>query len=93
MNAKEAKEVARDYLIDLFADEEVMNIGLEEVVHHRDAQEWRITYGFVRAWDNQGQMGIKMGLPAPRSYKVVSIDDSSGKVISLKDRLMREWDD
>lgn len=93
MNAKEAKEVARDYLIDLFADEEVMNIGLEEVVHHQDAQEWRITYGFVRAWDKQGQMGIKMGLPVPRSYKVVSIDDSSGKVISLKDRLMREWDD
>lgn len=93
MNAKEAKEAARDYIIDLFADEEVMHVGLEEVVYHRDAREWRITYGFVRAWDQQGQLGIKMGLQAPRSYKVVSIDGSSGEVISLKDRLMRDWDD
>ena len=93
MNAREAKEAARDYIIDLFADEEVMHIGLEEVVYHRQAQEWRITYGFVRAWDKRGELGIKMGMPAPRSYKVVSIDDNTGEVISLKDRLMRDWDD
>ena len=93
MNAREAKETARDYIIDLFADEEVMHAGLEEVVYHRESGEWRITYGFVRAWDKQGELGIKMGLKAPRSYKVVSIDDGSGSVISLKDRLMRDWDD
>lgn len=93
MNAKEAKETARDYIIDLFADEEVMHVGLEEVVYHRASEEWRITYGFVRAWDKQGEFGIKMGLKAPRSYKVVSIDNANGSVISLKDRLMRDWDD
>ena len=93
MNAREAKETARDYIIDLFADEEVVHVGLEEAVYHRESGEWRITYGFVRAWDKQGELGIKMGLKAPRSYKVVSIDDGSGSVISLKDRLMRDWDD
>ena len=93
MEAKEATAAARDYIIDLFSDEEVMHIGLEEVVYHRASGEWRITYGFVRVWDKRGELGIKMGAPAPRSYKVVSIDDGSGQVISLKDRLMRDWDD
>lgn len=63
-----------------------------EIVYHRESGEWRITYGFVRAWNQQGEFGIKMGLKAPRSYQVVSINDANGSVISLKDRLMRDWD-
>ncbi len=92
MNAKEAKDAARDYIIELFADEHVMNVGLEEVVYNRDTQQWRITYGFARAWDKQGELGVKMGLKAPRSYKIVSIDDASGNVISLKDRMFSDYD-
>ena len=92
MDVMEAKEAARDYIIQLFADEEVMHVGLEEAVYNPDVKQWRITYGFVRAWDKQGELGIKMGLKAPRSYKVVSIDDASGNVVSLTDRMLSGYD-
>ena len=92
MDVMEAKEAARDYIARLFADEEVMYVGLEEAVYNPDAKQWRITYGFVRAWDKQGELGIKMGLKAPRSYKVVSIDDASGNIVSLTDRMLSGYD-
>ena len=88
MDVMEAKEKARDYIIELFADEEVRYVGLEEAVYNPDAKQWRICYGFVRAWDKQGEMGIKMGLKAPRSYKDVKIDDATGNVVSLTDRIL-----
>ena len=88
-----SKEVGHDYIMYLFADAEVVPIGFGEVVRHRDTREWRITYGCVRARGKQGRFGIKKGLLAPRSYKAVSSDDSGGKAVSLKGRMMREWDD
>lgn len=93
MNVMEAKEAARDYIIQLFADEEVRYVGLEEAVYNPDAKQWRICYGFVRAWDKQGELGIKMGLKAPRSYKDVKIDDTTGCIVSLTDRALSGYDD
>ena len=90
MDVKEATHIARDYITDVFADEEIAQLGLEEVVQDQDTKEWRITLGFVRPWDKQRALGLRMGLKAPRDYKVVTIDDRDGRVISLTDRLMPE---
>ena len=90
MDVKEATHIARNYITDVFADEEIAQLGLEEVVQDQDTKEWRITLGFVRPWDKQGVLGLRMGLKVPRDYKVVTIDDRDGRVISLTDRLMPE---
>ena len=90
MNVKEAAHIARAYITDVFADEEIVQLGLEEAVQDQDTKEWRITLGFVRPWDKQGALGLRMGLKAPRDYKVVTIADGDGRVISLTDRLMPE---
>ena len=68
MDVKEATHIARDYITDVFADEEITQLGLEEVVQDQDTKEWRITIGFVRPWDKQGALGLRMGLKAPRDY-------------------------
>ena len=47
MNVKQAVEVARKYVEDLFSEEQIMDVALEEI----DAEEegfWRITIGFSR---------------------------------------------
>lgn len=90
MDVKEATHTARDYITDVFADEQITNLGLEEVVHDVESEQWRITFGFARPWDRQGDMGVRMGLKAPRAYKVVHVDDSSGRVAALTDRLLPE---
>ena len=95
MEVKEAAQTAREYLAHLFADEQVSNVGLEEVVFDDVSNEWRITIGFSRPWDTEApQMNAWAALAnarpqrPERSYKVVCINDESGRVTSLKDRLL-----
>lgn len=93
MDVKEAMNTAREYINAMFADEEIMQLGLEEVTYNPDAGQWRITFGFVRPWDRQNTMAVNLGLKTPRSYKVVHIHDSDGKVVALTDRLLPEPQD
>ena len=88
MDVKEATNKAREYVSEVFAGEEITNLGLEEVVYDVESEQWRITFGFARPWDRQGDMGVKMGLKAPRTYKVVRIDDGNGAVLALTDRIL-----
>ena len=88
MDVKAATHTARGYITDVFAGEEISQLGLEEVVYDTDTDQWRITFGFARPWDKQNTMAVKMGLKTPRAYKVVSIDDGTGRVVALTDRLL-----
>ncbi len=88
MNAKEAANKAKLYLSDLFADEELINIGLEEVDF--DGTAWKITLGFSRSWDRKGHLVAALSESRPeRSYKVLRINDKNGEVQSLKDRILQ----
>ena len=80
MDVKEAVGTARAYVIDLFSDEQITDVGLEEVRLDHDADAWRITVGFSRPWDLENNPAEK---PKGRSYKVVAIDDKTGRVESL----------
>jgi len=90
MDAKEAVRLAKRHVLDLFAEEEILDIGLEEVEFNELDDTWSITIGFSRPWDQprsilgptlSSQMGIRS-----RSYKVVLISDSDANVISVKNR-------
>jgi hypothetical protein len=90
MDVKEAARLAREYVTELFIDEEIMNIGLEEVVFDRCSNTWKITIGFARPWDGIGGRNpiTRDSGPRPRSYKVVCISDEDGRLESLKDRIL-----
>ena len=88
MDVKEAAKTAREYVTDVFADEQITNLGLEEVVYDVALERWRITFGFARPWDRQGDMGVRMGLKAPRADKVVHVDDNNGNVVALTNRVL-----
>ncbi len=68
-----------------------MNVGLEEAEFESISNTWKITIGFSRLWDQKNVLRAALGEGRPsRSYKVMRINNESGDVESLKDRLLRE---
>ena len=96
MDVKEAVAVAKGYLTDVYTDERIVNLGLEEVEFDDRSDTWCITLGFSRPWDRpapprQRPLAVAIGEPAPRPelrrcYKVLRVSDETGEVKSLKDR-------
>ena len=85
MNVRQAVEAAKQSLANIFADEQIANVGLEEVEFDDAAKVWHVTLGFSRPWDRSG-FAARAGLVEPRSYKVVTLSDSDGRMISIKNR-------
>ena len=81
MEVKEAVQLAKRFIIDMFGDEQISNVGLEEVDFDSKNKVWYVTIGFSRPWD----VGLPIVKPN-RSYKVVRIKDAGGDVLSVKDR-------
>lgn len=88
MNVKEAVKNAKVYVIDLFSEENLTNVGLEEVEYDDQSGEWVVTIGFSRPWDrSMNTMAIIAGNDNPRrAYKVVRLNNTSGEVSSVKNR-------
>ena len=89
MESKEAARTAKDYIIDLFADEAITDVGFEEVYFDHESNDWKITIGFHRPWDHRNKLLTALGEQYPaRSYKVVRIENEDGHVISVADRVL-----
>jgi hypothetical protein len=84
MTPNEAINTAKTQLRSYFADENIRDLGLEEVDFSDDEQEWRITLGFSRPWDSERGIVADMVRPSKpnRVYKVVHVpeNDGDGKV-------------
>ncbi len=90
MDVKEAVRTAKEYVSALYEAEQIMNVGLEEVVFEDGSNTWRVTIGFSRPWDQKNVLAATLGEGRPgRSYKVLCINDRSGEVESLTDRLLK----
>jgi hypothetical protein len=84
MDVKEAVAAAKQHIRELFAEEAIENLGLEEVEFNDQAREWQITLGFSRPWNIPSLNPFAD--QRSRSYKVVRISEQTGKVISVKNR-------
>ena len=92
MNVQEAVRLAKDYVKDIFVEEQITNVGLEEIEFNEDRDCWEITIGFSRPWDYQTRSPFEnihdpfktQRRPKTRSFKVVNIDSSNAKVLSVK---------
>ena len=90
MDVKEVVRIAKLYIAELYQDEEIMYVGLEEVYFDHESDKWQVTIGFARPWDGMGgrnPITRDMGLRS-RSYKVACIDDETGRIESIKDRIL-----
>ena len=97
MDVKEAVGIAKRYVTDLFADEMITHVGLEEVMSDERSGDWKVTIGFSPHWNQLNSLTAALLVGHPnrhhRSYKVVRISDRDGHVISLTDRLLDERTD
>ena len=87
MNVKEAVNAAKVYVADVFGEEGVYNVGLEEVEYDQHYEVWRVTIGFSRPWNTvRSALTLVTGDSAPRrSYKIVSVNET-GEILSVKQR-------
>ena len=93
MDVRQAVRTARQYVTELFADDEIGRVDLEEVDFEIESDVWKITVSFTRPTDRPELVEaiipghpLADATPVRRSYKVVNIDDASGSVTSLKQR-------
>ena len=84
---KTAVSNAMDFVFDLYADERIEDILVEEVEFSELANQWLITIGFTitKVKDNSSSL-ILPEREIARKYKIVYIDAQSGKPISMKIR-------
>lgn len=82
MDVKQAVHLAKHYITDLYSDENLTNLGLEEVEFDDKADLWNVTIGFSRP----GQTGYTLSNDE-RSYKLVIVSDSDGMVKAVRNRL------
>lgn len=72
MDTKQAVRIAKNWIVENFAADEIQNVGLEEVKF--DDLRWYITIGFSRPWENS-PIVTAFGSPVfTRVYKVVVVD-------------------
>ena len=83
MDVKLAVATAKQHIAELFAEEEILNLGLEEVEWDELEKFWRITIGFSRPWNRN--VGSVLSGENSRSYKIVILNDEDGRVLSVKD--------
>ena len=87
LDVKQAVQTAREHIADIFADESIRNVGLEEVELNESDRVWEITIGFSRPWSSPGGvMRALGGGDAARTFKTVRIEDESGRVESVRHR-------
>ncbi|WP_407471149.1 hypothetical protein [Xanthomonas campestris] len=86
MNVKEAVDLAKSYIADLFGPEGAQNIGLEEVEPDLDNGRWLVTIGFSRPWDQSNALFASIGSAPRRTYKLVTISSGEKQVVSVKNR-------
>lgn len=93
MDVREAVAKAREYISDVYAEEEIRHVGLEEVRFDDATNAWKVTIGFFRAWSEIAPSPLQMlgdrSNWKRRAFKVIQIDDGSGRVVSMTHRVVK----
>ncbi|WP_048645365.1 hypothetical protein [Nitratireductor soli] len=95
MEMKQAVVEAKTVILDLYADEGIDEIGLEEVEFDPAEAIWNITIGFRRPWSRSARSESKFvsamfSSYGERWYKTVRISDVDRKLLSVKDRILKD---
>lgn len=90
VNVKSAVKAAIDYVKDLYADNDLRDLMLEEVEFSESTDQWLVTVGFSLPETKEETTSLimpsKTSRALSRRYKVVNIDAETGKPISMKIR-------
>lgn len=89
MNVGEAIQQAKTYISEVFADEDVSSIRLEEVEYDEVGRAWLVTIGLLRPSASIKMKGLAAAV-APtqlkRDYRTVRISDDGKGIPSVRIR-------
>jgi hypothetical protein len=83
IGVREAVRIAKEFLSGIYAEEEILDVGLEEVKF--EEPRWAVTLGFRRPW-SRGNLVETLGGPTGREYKRIQIDGATGRVLGMEMR-------
>lgn len=88
MEVREAVKIARDYVTHVYGDEDIREVGLDEVSFNHSEDVWEITIGFHRLRKLPlgkafGNLAGSHALAKEREYKTIRVDDNNGEVKSM----------
>jgi hypothetical protein len=94
MDVKQVATVAKKWVENVLAEEQVFNVGLEEIEYSPEMKEWRVTVGFSRPWNTarNALTAITGEQSARRAYRVITVREPNGEVTSMKRRNAQEID-
>ena len=86
MDVKQAVGIAKRWLVDVLDDEQIINLGLEEVEHDATNGVWTITLGFTRPWLTTRNLlsGITGDPSTRRDFRTLTVDSATGEVKGMK---------
>ena len=90
MDVREAVAVAKGYLTNLYTDEAIEHLGIEEVEFDEYSDTWRVTLGFSRPWDRASLPERHPLAPALAHSMALSPLRRAYKEIRQLDRLSRK---
>jgi len=86
----EAIQIAKAYVLDVYADNPPRDLRLEEIERSEDDRDWIITLGYQSFDYDPNRRALNMLFPTdlrvPRDLKVVRVNATSGEVYSMKTR-------
>ena len=94
MDDRQAIAAAKAFVGDVYAEEGIGALRIEEFEHSSSAGSWVVTLSFARTWDaprTRAQEVLEKLVaetPVQRFFKVVTIADDV-TIMSLKDRVVR----
>ena len=87
MEVKQAVELAKQHIVDIFAEEEITDAALEEVRFNYEEDEWLVTIWFFRPWSVPARVRVFSEEHIKnRTYKVVHLNDADGGLKGITDR-------
>ena len=90
MDVDEAVKIAKQFVAKILKDENVADIGLEEIDFDDKKLTWQITIGYTRPWDKSKTLFAAIAgrdeVVPRRIYRVVAVKRDTGKVVSMRKR-------
>ena len=85
---REAVEIAKKYAREVVDQSQLVNLRLEEV--ELSGAMWRVTLSWLDSDRPGGALASALNVRVPRQYKIFEINQSSGKVRSMKIRKLND---
>ncbi|MGD1867633.1 MAG: hypothetical protein ACFB0D_24035 [Phormidesmis sp.] len=90
MDVKSAVQAAMDYVQDLYSDNNLRDLLLEEIEFSEGSDEWLVTVGFSLSESKDDSAALitpsRKSRALSRRYKIINVDAKTGQPISMKIR-------